>query len=677
MLKPSTATVPWSTMPAPLARLAGDEARGAAWKTRLVRGLIVVNVVLATRYVTWRVGHSIHWAHWPFALALLGAELFSYVDLLLFALTTWRVRSRGEPPPPPSHATVDVFVTTYDEPVAIVRETATAALAITYPHATWILDDGNRDAMRQLAEEIGCGYIVRSDKWVGKARHAKAGNLINALAQTSGEFILQLDADMVPRPHILHRLLGWFQDPDLAFVQSPQIFKNTPKGDPFGTDAPLFYGPIQAGKDGWNSAFFCGSNAVLRREALMQVGIVHYARDIERSVPRRLARTEARLRRSRRLLPAGTRPHMRRALEDLLDHVRVARAALRRGRSVQQVTWDFQRRVEHLSRQVVAGDLAAIRDQIRQLTGTDPLGPADAMLAVRALAAKGHTPLAALTEQVAGIDLDRAEEAEVLLPMATISVTEDMATAMRMHALGWTSLYHHELLADGLAPEDLETALTQRLRWAQGTLQILFRENPLCQRGLSVPQRLLYLATMWSYFSGFPTVVYLTSPVLCLLFGLMPVQAYSTEFFAHFLPFLVANQLFFLVIGWGMSTWRGQQYSLALFPLWIRAVTTAAGNVFLGRTLGFAVTPKDRKATGTRFDLVRPQLVAMGALALSIPIGFARLWWDATTDVATIVVNALWALYSLALLSVVIRAATWRAPATETASGGTSQAAPV
>ena len=43
--------------------------------------------------------------------------------------------------------------------------------------------------------------------------------------------------------------------------------------------------------------------------------------------------------------------------------------------------------------------------------------------------------------------------------MSTISVTEDMATAMRLHALGWRTVYHHERLADGLAPEDVHELL--------------------------------------------------------------------------------------------------------------------------------------------------------------------------------------------------------------------------
>ena len=62
-------------------------------------------------------------------------------------------------------------------------------------------------------------------------------------------------------------------------MQTPQWFSNVTDSDPLGSQAPLFYGPIQQGKDGWNAAFFCGSNAVLRREALMQLGIVGYVRE--------------------------------------------------------------------------------------------------------------------------------------------------------------------------------------------------------------------------------------------------------------------------------------------------------------------------------------------------------------------------------------------------------------
>ncbi len=119
--------------------------------------------------------------------------------------------------------------------------------------------------------------------------------------------------------------------------------------------------------------------------------------------------------------------------------------------------------------------------------------------------------------------------------------------------------------------------LHQRLRWAQGTLQVLLRENPLTVAGLSLAQRLMYFATMWSYLSGFAAVVYIGAPIVYMLLGTSPVQSFGGEFFARLLPFLVVNQLLFVVVGWGVKTWRGQQYSLALFPLWVRACTTAIG----------------------------------------------------------------------------------------------------
>ena len=77
-------------------------------------------------------------------------------------------------------------------------------------------------------------------------------------------------------------------------MQTPQWFTNVTDSDPLGSQAPLFYGPIQQGKDGWNAAFFCGSNAVLRREALMQLGIVGYVREVESAVADAL-RTSSRL----------------------------------------------------------------------------------------------------------------------------------------------------------------------------------------------------------------------------------------------------------------------------------------------------------------------------------------------------------------------------------------------
>ena len=247
--------------------------------------------------------------------------------------------------------------------------------------------------------------------------------------------------------------------------------------------------------------------------------------------------------------------------------------------------------------------------------------------ALGALARRDSSPLAAIEvarQLLLSVDVDREDEAQPIMPLARISVTEDMATAMRLHALGWRSIYHHEVLARGLAPEDLRSSLQQRLRWAQGTIQIMLRENPLFMRGLSVGQRLMYFGTMWGYLSGFAAVVYLVAPVLYLLFGILPVSTVASAFFLHIVPYLLINQLFFIVVGWGLPTWRGQQYSLALFPLWIKAITSAIGNVYFGRKLGFVVTPKTRQG-GVHLSLIRPQLAAIVLLNIAVVWGLGRL----------------------------------------------------
>ncbi len=640
-------------------------AEWAIFRRGLIKILVITNLTLGAYYLLWRATASLNWDAWPFALALLGAELYSFIGSILFGLTVFRLRERGEPPPAPPGLRVDVYITCYNEPVELVRKTVRAAVAIRYPHQTYLLDDGNNPAMRAMAAEEGCGYITRSAAWIGFDRHAKAGNLINALEQTTGDFILILDADQVPLPQILDRTLGYFTDPLVALVQTPQYFVNVPPGDPFGSQAPLFYGPIQQGKDGWNAAFFCGSNAVLRREALARTGLRFFVRDVERRIRRALREASRVIRRAERRLDQQQRLRVAPALRAVRAAADQARRELNRGDTFQEVTERFQRRVEAAARLIVAADLQQMMADLAELQAAEAaeiMGALNDEVLLAELAARDRSPLAAI-ETVRQLVPLLVNEAMDYLPISTISVTEDMSTSMRLHATGWRSVYHDEILAHGLAPEDLRSALQQRLRWAQGTIQVMLRENPLFLPGLSFGQRLAYFDTMWSYLSGVPSVIYLISPCLYLIFGLLPINALSAEFFWRLTPYLIVNQILFAVISWGRPTWRGQQYSLALFPLWINAVVTAAGNVWFGRKLGFIVTPKTRQA-GRYFGLVRWQLLMMALLAFAVVFGLTQLALGWRNDGLPVLVNVFWAVYDLVMLSVVIDAATYQ-PAEE------------
>jgi cellulose synthase (UDP-forming) len=636
-----------------------------------VRTVAVLAAVSGVNYVAWRWVGSINWHSWWIAVPLVLAETYSVIDSVLFAIGAWKLRERGEPPTPPSTpVTVDVFITTYNEPIDLVMRTARAAKAIRYPHETWILDDGNRPEMRAAAEAEGLGVITRGADWVDRPRHAKAGNLNTALLATQGEFLLILAADQVPEPTILDRTLGYFKDDRMALVQTPQWFENVPDSDPLGSQAPLFYGPIQQSKDGWNAAFFCGSNAILRREALMQLGITRYVREVETSVQRTVKTAKKLLARARE---TETDPRVLTALDDAEVVVDRARAEMAEGEPLGDVTYRFQRGIDAIAFRFAAADLEAVRAELQELAAmsTDAntfAGLDDAALDV--LGQRDASPVAAI-ESIAvlarALDVNRDDEAQPVMPLATISVTEDMATAMRLHGLGWRSAYHDEILAKGLAPEDLETMLVQRLRWAQGTMQVFFRENPLVQKGLSFGQRLMYFSTMWSYLSGFAAVVYIAAPVLCLSFGVVPVSAYSVDFFARLIPFLVLNQVLFWVVAAGRPTWRGQQYSLALFPVWIESVTSAFENVFRGKPLGFRVTPKVRDASEARprWDLVKPQLIAMAALVAALVMIAIRYLAGQADGIAPLV-NTAWVVFDLFIFGIVVQAVRYTGPDTTT-----------
>lgn len=651
------------------------EPEVGTYPSNWLRLLILIVGVLGINYIVWRWLASVNWRVWWISVPLVIAETYSVIDSLLFELTMWRVLRRAEPPPPPEGATADVFITTFNEPVEMVLGTAEAAQRITYPHSTWILDDGDRRELAEAAAQRGIGYITRSMSWADKPQHAKAGNLNNALFETQGEYVLVLDADQIPEPQILDRTLGYFRDPAMALVQTPQYFHNVPFSDPLGSQAPLFYGPIQQGKDGWNAAYFCGTNAVLRREALMQLGVRTYVAAVEKGV-RRTLYASSRMLKNARAQAGARRPEVSAALDIVGQAVRDARRQLREDQPLAGITYRFQQRVDEAARVVVEADVGEMRADLKAIAeaSDSPDDTANAVLfddaSLEAMAGRELSPLGALTSiraMVHAIDVDRADEALPMLPMAIFSVTEDMATCMLLHGSGWKTAYHNEILANGLAPDDVRTMLAQRLRWAQGTVQVMLRDNPLVKKGLSIGQRLMYWATMWSYLAGFAAVAYIAAPAIYLIFGVMPVQAYSWDFFGRLIPFLVLNQLMFIIVSHGRPTWRGQQYSLALFPVWIKACYTAFLNVVFDRPLGFLVTPKVAHVRDAiPWRLVKWQLMAMVLLVAASVIGVVQLYFGRAVSLLGVGVNLFWVIFDLVILSVAVHAVRYRGHAAQT-----------
>ena len=251
---------------------------------RVTMVLAMLSCLVSLRYLHWRMADTLEpetfWQGF-FMIGLVLAEGYAVLALLLgYFQTLWPLDRRPAPLPadPDAWPTVDVFIPTYNEDLEVVRPTVLAAMAMDWPAdklRVWILDDGRRQAFRDFAEECGAGYMIRPDN-----KGAKAGNLNHAMAHTDGEYIAIFDCDHVPTRAFLQMTLGWMlRDPRLGMLQTPHHFYSL---DPFernlsgGRDVPneglMFYGLVQPGNDLWNATFFCGSCAVLRREAIEQIG---------------------------------------------------------------------------------------------------------------------------------------------------------------------------------------------------------------------------------------------------------------------------------------------------------------------------------------------------------------------------------------------------------------------
>jgi cellulose synthase (UDP-forming) len=238
-------------------------------RPRLLRAFALLALVWGVGYLTWRVGWSGEGAS-PLAFSmLLLTEVYGLWALGTLAWYSWG-RPRCERPAATPGRAVDVYVCTYDEPVEVVAATLAGCRALTYPHTTYLLDDGRRPEMEELAAVAGARYLVRPDN-----SHAKAGNINAALPRTAGELVLMLDADHVPMPDALDAMVGYFDDERVALVQSPHDFFNHDSVQHYVVgrhEQSLFYRVVCPGKDRHGAAYWCGSAAVLRREALLQIG---------------------------------------------------------------------------------------------------------------------------------------------------------------------------------------------------------------------------------------------------------------------------------------------------------------------------------------------------------------------------------------------------------------------
>lgn len=441
------------------------------------RLLSLLAIGVMVYYLWWRATQTLNPEAIVFSWVLWAAEAFGVLNFLLFSWMTWNIAPTRPYQPPKPGLTVDVFVPTYNEDLEILEATLSGCRLISYPHTTYVLDDGRRPEVQALAQRMGCEYLTRPNN-----NHAKAGNINHALAQTKGEFIVVLDADMIPKPHFLEYTLGYFEDEKLAVVQLPQEFYNADSiqhdhKSPVWHEQSLFFRVIQPGKNYSNSAFWCGSPSILRRKALEDVGGV-----------------------------------------------------------------------------------------------------------------------------------------------ATETITEDIHTSVRLHSCGWSSYFVGEPLAFGIAPQTIQAYLLQRLRWAQGTMQLYrSKESPLWIRGLSLQQRVSYFASFLAYIESLQKFAFIMIPLWIMLFKVLPMRVEMGTFLLHWTPYFALNVLANQVSGRGVFRYfKSEIYSFLRMVVFLQSYLILISH----KSLKFKVTPKsvDSSVTAQERRAVRVHLAIIALILISMTI---------------------------------------------------------
>ncbi|WP_322759833.1 cellulose synthase catalytic subunit [Frankia sp. Cr2] len=262
----------------------------------MVVPLLLATVGLSSLFFVWLVqpDHFPKGAYLPTPVRLGNAVMFLMIVLsegirLLNSITLcWSAYIMCNPVPvrPPAGLRI-AFTTTIvptKEPVDVVRDTLIAARQIRYgtPIDIWLLDEGDDPAVRAMCAETGVHHFSRKGvaKWnepKGRFRaRTKHGNHNSWLAAhgESYDVVMSVDPDHIPLPNFAARMLGYFRDPEVAFVVGPQVYGNFRTFLTRGAEAQnyMFHSVIQRAANRFNCGMFVGTNHAYRVRAWEQIG---------------------------------------------------------------------------------------------------------------------------------------------------------------------------------------------------------------------------------------------------------------------------------------------------------------------------------------------------------------------------------------------------------------------
>jgi cellulose synthase (UDP-forming) len=185
--------------------------------------------------------------------------------------------------------------------------------------------------------------------------------------------------------------------------------------------------------------------------------------------------------------------------------------------------------------------------------------------------------------------------------------SEDIFTTLALLERGYRVSFLDEALAVGLSPTTLTSFYTQQNRWALGAFLMMFRHSTLFNRKLTMAQRLQFFLSNFFYLSGLSVLVYLTSPIIAILFDIRALKAeYFSQWLWTYLLFFVSNFVLAtaLLKKHRVSSWI---LSVFIFVPYLAALGSTLVNV---RPFRWRVT--NARSKGLIAKLLAPHLVLVG-----------------------------------------------------------------
>ncbi len=205
-------------------------------------------------------------------------------------------------------------------------------------------------------------------------------------------------------------------------------------------------------------------------------------------------------------------------------------------------------------------------------------------------------------------------------------LSEDLHTAMQLHAKKWKSVYVPQVLTSGLAPDTLGAYYKQQLKWSRGTFELLFTVYPKLFKYFTIRQKIHYGIIPLHYLSGFIILTNLLIPIISLLCATTPWKGNIVNFTFLFLPVILS----ILTIRMYVQKWVMQKSESGIHLTGgILFITTwwffILGCVYtiLRKKIPYIPTPKDGLDKAS-FKLLFPNILLAGISVFAVIYGLNK-----------------------------------------------------